>query len=80
MSALRRPHRNPVLQDIRAAATNCNRFPSVVTWSAYRILLSRVGVEQQAKHVVAVRLSVAAVCSVLMDFAAIQKLDQGVLC
>ena len=51
-------HRLPVRQDILAAATNCNRFLSVVTRSAYRILLSRVGVDQQAKPVI---LSVAAV-------------------
>ena len=57
---LRRPHRNPVLQDILAAATNCDRFLSVTTWSACRILLTRVGVDQQAKPVMAI-LSVAAV-------------------
>ena len=71
------PHRSPVLQDILEAATNCNRFQSVVTWSAYRILLRAVGVDQQAKPV-AVR-SVAAVWSAPMDFAAIQKSDQAVL-
>lgn len=60
MSALRRPHRSPVLQDILAAAMNCNPFQSVVTWNAYRILLSRVGVDQQAKPV-AILLSVVAV-------------------
>jgi hypothetical protein len=65
VSALRRPRRSPALQDIFAAATNCNRFQSVITWSAYRILLSRVGVDQQAKPV-AVIPSVAAVCSALV--------------
>jgi hypothetical protein len=77
--ALRHPHRSPVLQDILVAATNCNRFHRVVTCSACRILLSRVGVDQQAKPVPVIP-SVAAAWSALMDFAAIRKLDQGVLC
>ena len=58
--ALRHLHLSPVLPDILAAATNCDRFLSVITWSVYRILLSRVGVNQQAKPVVVI-LSVAAV-------------------